>query len=298
MGRVGYALDSCLALEEEAMAFKYAFNTWCYGSFPVWVPAYPLDEVVRRLARFGYDGIEIGCAAPHAWPAHLDTERRRALRSLMAGENLTCVSLLPAPGGGPGNNPASPLAEERTATIAHYKDVVDLAADLGADRVLYIAGWRVFGTEQAQAWEWSLAALREIADYAATRNVMVCIEPTSADSNLVDTAGEALELRRQSEKPNVRVMFDTYHAAYRNEPSSDYVYEMRTHLAHVHFADTNRMPPGEGTIDWSGVMQALKDVGYDGHITLEIGFNTRSADPDRYARSALGYLKRLEQALL
>ncbi len=30
------------------MAFKYAFNTWCYGSFPVWVPAYPLDEVIRR----------------------------------------------------------------------------------------------------------------------------------------------------------------------------------------------------------------------------------------------------------
>ena len=44
------------------MAFKYAFNTWVYGSFPVWVPAYTLDETIRRLARIGYDGIEIGCA--------------------------------------------------------------------------------------------------------------------------------------------------------------------------------------------------------------------------------------------
>ena len=61
------------------MAFKYAFNTWCYGSFPVWVPSYPLDEVIRRLARIGYDGIEIGCAAPHAWPAHLDAARRRVV---------------------------------------------------------------------------------------------------------------------------------------------------------------------------------------------------------------------------
>ena len=42
---------------------KYAFNTWCYGSFPTWLPSYPLDEVVRRLAAIGYDGIEIGCAA-------------------------------------------------------------------------------------------------------------------------------------------------------------------------------------------------------------------------------------------
>ena len=40
-------------------------------------PSYELDEVVRRLARIGYDGIEIGCAAPHAWPAYLGKARRR-----------------------------------------------------------------------------------------------------------------------------------------------------------------------------------------------------------------------------
>jgi protein FrlC len=279
------------------MAFKYAFNTWVYGSFPVWVPSYPLDEVIRRLARIGYDGIEIGCAAPHAWPAHLNAARRRQLRDLMQGEGLPCVSLLPAPGGGPGNNPASPLPEEREATIAHYKEVVDLAHDLGADKVLYIAGWRIFGTEQGQAWEWSRHALSRIAEHADGRGVTLCIEPTSADSNLVDTAGEALALREQIGRPNVKVMFDTYHALYRNEPSSDYVYEMAPHLAHVHFADSDRGPPGEGAIDWYGVLQALKDIKFSGHVTMEIGFHTRRAEPDRYARSALTFLKALEKNL-
>ena len=52
---------------------KYAFNTWAYSSFPVWLPAYPLDEAIRRLAAIGYDGVEIGCAAPHAWPTYLST---------------------------------------------------------------------------------------------------------------------------------------------------------------------------------------------------------------------------------
>jgi protein FrlC len=279
------------------MAFKYAFNTWVYGSFPVWVPSYPLDEVIRRLSRIGYDGIEIGCAAPHAWPAHLDKARRRQLRDLMQGEGLPCVSLLPAPGGGPGNNPASPLPEERESTIAHYKEVVDLAHDLGADKVLYIAGWRIFGTEQGQAWDWSRQALCEIADHAAGCGVTICIEPTSADSNLVDTAGEALALREQSGRPNVKVMFDTYHALYRNEPSSDYVYEMAPHLAHVHLADTDRGAPGEGAVDWYGFLQALKDINFSGYLTMEIGFHTRRAEPDRYARSALTFLKALEEDL-
>ncbi len=279
------------------MAFKYAFNTWCYGSFPVWVPAYPLDEVIRRLARIGYDGIEIGCAAPHAWPAHLDASRRRALRDLMESEGIACASLLPAPGGGPGNNPASPLPEERAATIAHYKEVIDLAADLGSRRVLYVAGWRVFGTEQKQAYEWTLAAITDIAKHAAERGVTMCIEPTSADSNLIDTSYEALQLRADSGADNVRVMFDTYHALYRNEPSSDYVYEMGPHLGHVHFADTDRLPPGEGKVDWFGVMQALRDVKFDGYVTMEIGFNTRAREPDRYARAALLHCKAVEKQL-
>jgi protein FrlC len=279
------------------MAFKYAFNTWVYSSFPCWVPSYPLDEAIRRLATIGYDGIEIGCAAPHAWPAHLSKSRRAELRSLMADVGLKPVSLLPAPGGGPGNNPASLLEEERKSTIQHYKEVIDLAQDLGADRVLYICGWRSYGTSFDQAWEWTRNALAEIAAHARDKGIGISIEPTSADSNLVDTPGQALKLRAEVGLPNLKVMFDTFHAHYRNEVSSDYVFEMAEHLDHVHFADTNRLPPGEGTIDWRGVMAALKKVGFAGYITMEAGFNTRAVEPDRVARSALAYLKELESRI-
>ncbi len=279
------------------MSFKYSFNTWCYSSFPVWVPSYSLDEAVRRIARTGYDAIEIGCAAPHAWPAHLSSARRRELKTLINGEGLVVSSLLPAPGGGPGNNPTSILPEERAATIAHYKEVVDLAHDLGAERVLYIAGWRSYGVLTGDAQGWTLNALVEIGKYAATKGVTICIEPTSADSNLIDTAGQALRLREDSGLSNVKVMFDTYHALYRNEVSSDYVHEMAPHLAHVHFADIDRKPPGEGVVDWIGVMQALKDVDFKGYLTMEIGFAARRVEPDRYARSALNYLKGVEAQL-
>lgn len=279
------------------MAFKYAFNTWAYSSFPCWVPSYSIEETIRRIAGFGYDGIEIGCAAPHAWPAYLSPSHRRDLKSLMDDLNLKPVSLLPAPGGGPGHNVASLLPEERKATIAHYKEAVDLAHDLGADRVLYIAGWRSFGTGYQQAWDWSLAALREIAAHAREKGVGISIEPTSADSNLIDTPGQALLLREQVGSDTVKVMFDTYHALYRNEVSSDYVHEMAEHLDHVHFADIDRLPPGEGVVDWAGVLAALKQIDFQGYLTMEIGFSGRNFDPDRVARSALSYLKSVEASL-
>ena len=146
-------------------------------------------------------------------------------------------------------------------------------------------------------WKWTRAAITEIAKYAATKGITIVIEPTAADSNLIDTAGQALVLREQCGQPNVKVMFDTYHAIYRNEVSSDYVYEMAAHLDHVHFADDNRLPPGEGSVDWHGVMQALKNIEFEGYLTMEIGFNTRKVEPDRVARSALAYVKMVEAGL-
>ena len=276
---------------------KYAFNTWVYSSFPVWVPSYTLDETIKRIAAAGYDGIEIGCAAPHAWPAHLSARRRKDVKALLEAVDLTPVSLLPAPGGGPGNNVSSPLPEERQATTQHYKEVVDLAADLGAKLVLYVGGWQVFGTTRQDAWAWSVEALREVAQHAKERGITLAAEPTSADSNLIETADDALELIREVGQDNVGVMFDTYHALYRNEVSADYVRTMGEQLVHVHASDTDRLPPGEGAVDWPGFMQALKDVDYQGHVTMEIGFNTRAAEPDRYARQALSFLKNLEQEL-
>jgi len=276
---------------------KYAFNTWAYGSFPSWLPSYTLDETVRRLARIGYDGIEIGCAAPHAWPAYLGAERRRELRRLLEGEGLPAVSLLPAPGGGPGHNPASPLKEEREATVHHYGEVIDLAADLGAGLVLYIAGWQVFGSTRQECYARSLDCLQRIASHAAERGVVIAIEPTAADSNLIDTPHQALQLMHDCGKPNVRVMFDTYHALYRDDVSADHVRILGKDLAHIHCADVDRLAPGDGRVDWLGVLQAAKDIGFDGHLTMEIGFNTRSADPDAIARRALAYLKGIEAQL-
>jgi protein FrlC len=276
---------------------KYAFNTWAYSSFPSWLPSYPLDEAVRRIAAIGYDGVEIGCAAPHAWPAYLSKERRKELRNLLDACGLEAVSLLPTPGGGPGFNPASPLPEERDATVHYYNEVIDLALDLGAQKVLYIAGWQIFGTSRQQAWDRSKDCLDRIASYADKKGITLVVEPTAAATNLIETADDAMELMRSVARDNVKVMFDTLHALYRNEIPSDYVRVMRDDLVHVHVSDSDRVIPGEGRVDWIGLMQTLNECGYSGYLTMELGLDGRAADPDQIARTALRFLKGVESQL-
>ena len=121
----------------------------------------------------------------------------------------------------------------------------------------------------------------------------MCIEPTSADSNLIDSADDAIRLKEEFGAPNVKLMFDTYHTIYRNEVASDYVHRFGKDLAHVHLADSNRLPPGEGTGEFPTLIETLKKTGFDGYLTMEIGFNRRDVDPDAFAKRAYDYIKGL-----
>jgi len=273
---------------------KLAFNTWVYSSFPVWVPSYPLIDTIERIARIGYDGIEIGAASPHAYPDYLDARQRRDIKACLDANGLALASMLPAPGGGPGFNAASPLDAERANTIDQYRKVIDLCADLGGKQVLYVAGWQIFGTDREQAWEWSRSALATLAEHAATREISVIIEPTSADSNLVDSCDDAMRMKREVGAGNIGLMFDTYHTIYRNEVATDYVHRMGEDLRHVHLADANRAAPSDaGRADYRGLVAALAGQGFDGYLTMEIGFDRRAVEPDRIARDAYVYVKSL-----
>src|SRR5258708_14250140 len=276
---------------------KYAFNTWAYSSFPAWLPAYPLDVAIRRLGEIGYDGVEIGRDGPHAWPAYLSAERRRELRRLLDSCALQVVSLLATPGGGPGFNPASPCSEERDATVKYYHEVIDLASDLGGKKVIYIAGWQIFGTTRQEAWSRTRDCLDRIATYADQKDITIVVEPTAAATNLIETADDAIELMRSVKHSNVKLMFDTLHALYRDEIPADYVRTMGKDLVHVHVSDSNRLLPGEGRVDWFGLMQTLKEYQFDGYVTMELGLDSRLADPDKIARTALKFLKDVESQL-
>jgi fructoselysine 3-epimerase len=247
----------------------------------------------KRIAGIGYDGIEIGAAAPHAYPSHLNKDRRKAIKRILDDGGIAVSSMLPAPGGGPGFNVASPLAEERREAIDQYKQVIELCSDLGGPTVMYIAGWQIYGTSRIQAWAWSREALSEIAKTAADFGIMLVVEPTPTDSNLVESCDDAIEMMEQIGAKNVGLMFDTQHAYYRNEVPTDYVYRMGENLRHIHLSEFGRLAPGAGRGDFVGLVSALREIGYKGYLTMEIGFNRRDVEPDLVARQAYEYLKPL-----
>ena len=269
---------------------KLSFNTFTYSSCPNWLPAYPIDYVIKILSKIGYDALELGCASPVAYPPYMTKKDRENIYKMLKENNISVSSVLPNPGGARGNNVASPIEAERKQAVQSCKDSIDLAYDLGSHICIYVAGWAIWGVDQDQAWQWSKDCLVEVAKYAKTKNVMIAIEPTPSDSNLIETPDDALKLMRETNLDNVKVMFDTIHVFYRKEIMTDYVEKMGNNLIHLHVSDLERTPPGTYT-DFKPLVDALKKIDYKGYLTMEIGLNGRGIDSNLYAKKSYDYMK-------
>ena len=110
------------------------------------------------------------------------------------------------------------------------------------------------------------------------------------DSNVIETVDDAITLMKSTGHKNVKVMFDTIHVLYRKEIITDYISAMGEDLVHIHISDLDRMPPGSQT-DFSLMHEALKNIGYDGYLTMEIGLGGRGIDPNAFAKRAYDYMK-------
>ena len=126
--------------------------------------------------------------------------------------------------------------------------------------------WRVgrySGRRGAQAWDWSSQALKEIAKAAEDRGVVIAIEPTPTDSNLVESCDHAIELMEQVGAKNVGLMFDTQHASYRNEVPTTTSTGWEKTFAISMSPNSVRGAPGTGPGDFVGLVSALKEIGYE-----------------------------------
>ena len=273
---------------------RLSFNSWVYCAFPAWLPLRSLDDVIARVADIGYDGIEIGGAAPHGFPDYLDHQRRREIVRQLERHQLQVSALCPALGGAPGYNPCSPEGAEREAHAIYMRALVQLASELACPSVIWLGGHRRYRQNPVEAWDLGVEALQECGSFAAENGVRLVVEPTPADSNVLEHAGDCLRLIEDAQV-DAGVMLDTFHVFHRRDDVREALSAAGDRLEYVHIADTDRDAPGTHR-DFGSVVAELDVLGYDGWLSLEIGFNRRDVDPDALARDGFVHMRKVLDA--
>jgi sugar phosphate isomerase/epimerase len=96
---------------------------------------------------------------------------------------------------------------------------------------------------------------------------------------------------RQLSSPNFKVILDVRAMSHEATPTPQIIRESKGHFAYVHANDANMKGPGFGDVDFRPIAAALKDVGYDGVVSVEVFKYDEGAEA--IATKSLEYLKRV-----
>lgn len=113
--------------------------------------------------------------------------------------------------------------------------------------------------------------LQQAADILRGTSVTLLLEPVSDSPGcFLDHGGEGLDIIARVNRPEVRLLFDVYHAAVIGEDVKTAIGERMDLIAHVHLADhPGRGAPGTGTLDIDGIKSWFREQGYTGRFGLE-----------------------------
>ena len=137
-----------------------------------------------------------------------------------------------------------------------------------------------------------VAGLREVLDYAATKNVLIAFEPEPG--MFIDTMPAFEELLGRIDVPNLRLTLDIGHLQCQGElPIAEVIRRWSSRLANVHIEDMRRgvhehLMFGEGEIDFPPILRTLAEVGYTGGVYVEL--SRHSHEGPTAARKAFEFL--------
>jgi sugar phosphate isomerase/epimerase len=257
-----------------------------------------LPEMIRRARDHGYDGIEIDGKRPHGNPLDWPRARCRELRGLADGAGIAIYAVAA------NNDFSNPVPEVREAQICFVRELIRMAADLGAPTLrVFLAWWGVtrhpqlatydiaegywpivhekFPTEEI--WGWCREALVECARYAGDAGVTLALQNHRP---LIDNHQDLLRMIREVDSPHLKacldapLMPDRSTAGIRAGAHAVGSLQVLSHFG----GEFERRPDGsirgferhDGIVGedtnryYADFARAMTEIGYDGYIGYEL----------------------------
>ncbi len=184
---------------------------------------------------------------------------------------------------------------DRLRRVDFLRRAVDAATALGSDCVSLWSGVVRHSAGRDQALAHLTTGLRQVLEYAARRNVLIGFEPEPG--MLIDTMESFDELRQRVADPSLKLTLDVGHLHCLGEtPIAAVIDQWSDLLVNVHIEDMRagvheHLMFGEGEMDFPPIIAALKAVGYDGGVHVEL--SRHSHDGPAAAKRAFDFLNPL-----
>ena len=220
--------------------------------------------LLEQIKDWGYDGAELPLFGG-------DEAHGRTLGKLCddAGLARTAVTVCTAEA-----NPISPDAAVRAAALDHLKSILDCCAAAGVETVcgpVHSALGEFGGAGRTEdEWKRAVDVLSAAAEHARSVGVTIAVEAINRfECYFANAQTDAADFAAAVDRPALGCMYDTFHANIEEKDPAAAIRRCKDQLRHVHISENDRSTPGEGQVRWDETFAALKEIGYDGWLTIE-----------------------------
>lgn len=225
-------------------------------------------QYCKKVSSLGFDVLEVGGAGIYS----MTEEELRELRQEAEKYEIKLTACI---GLSKDCDVSSVDADVRAKGIAFMKRLLDHMHIAGIDRLSGITHsyWPFDYTQEfdkAVMRRFAVQSVREIADYAAGYGITLNLEVVNRfEHPLLNCAAEAVSFVKEIDKPNVKILLDTFHMNIEEDTFRDAFLCAGSYLGHVHIGEANRKVPGKGHIAWDEIGQALHEIGYEECVVME-----------------------------
>jgi sugar phosphate isomerase/epimerase len=225
-----------------------------------------LAERMEFALEAGFDGLEVSDAT---------VERMPELREAVGVGGIIPTSVPPTDGFIGDFDP-----DGRRRAAARLRRELDGIAELGGYGVVAPAAWGMWTNRlppfdpPPRTPEEDHAILvehvAELGEYARKAGVLLLLEPLNRyEDHMLNTVAQACDVVTDAGSDGVRVLADTYHMNIEEVDPCASLRNGARWLGAVHLSDSNRHQPGEGHVDFAATLETLRDVGFDGRLSVE-----------------------------
>lgn len=262
----------------------------CNETFGDW----PLEKAVSLAAELGYTGWEVAPFMLNTDARLITQDQRNEYRKTVEAAGLKIIGLHWLLAKTTGFHLTTTDREVRTQTAAYFRELIRLCADLGGELMVLgspLQRNRPEGLSLETAHANAAELLSSLHDDLVKFNVRIALEPLGPEEgNFLNTADEARQLKQLIASDHIGLHLDVKAMSAEPEPIVDIIRKHADWMIHFHANDPNRRGPGMGDVDFAPILQTLKEVGYDGWLSVEVFDYSLGAE--RLAADSIATLKR------
>jgi len=251
-----------------AMAMAQTAKKENTSSVMLWTLKGSFEEKLEVAAKAGLQSVEL--VGEHRQWTDADVDRLKKLaRSLKIG--MDTISSTP-------NWSREPISmldpAQRDNLLKEVQINLDYARKLEIPMALLMSGNTIAGKTYQEQWASLVESSKRCGDLAAKAGITLIVEPLNAKVNhkgyFLDSCVAGLQLMKEADHPNVRLLFDIYHEQVQVGNVIRTILAAMPYVKVFHIADNpGRNDPGTGEMNYDNIYKAIRKAGYDSYMTME-----------------------------